>query len=238
MTVSVIVPTLNEFKRSDLLRLVQSFKNVPELELIAVDGGSTDGTVEFLEKNKFKVFQITSNRRSDRLSYGFEKSTGELIVFHHPRSYLDPEGLKYLQALPAHLFWGGFTHEFDRNHWLLRWTSWYSNRIRPALSQVIYLDHCFVVSRTLLQKLSSPCFPAADIFEDTLFSYRLRRFSRPVILPFRSVTSAVRFETNGMWKQATLNQFLKLCFHLGLDVKMMNRLYEKGLSLNSTYKSK
>jgi glycosyltransferase involved in cell wall biosynthesis len=235
MKVSIVLPTLNELKRTDILRLVKSLSSVPDLELIAVDGGSEDNTVPFLKAHGFQVFSHPSHRRSDRMSYGFEKSSGEVIVFHHPRSYLEPEGLLYLQKIELESFWGGFTHQFDREHWMLRFTSWYSNRIRPQTAQVLYLDHCLIASRDLLQKISGPCFPSVDIFEDTLFSYSLRIHCRPRILNFKSVTSAVRFEKNGFWKQAFLNQILKIYFYLGLDSARMNKLYEKGLFLNSTY---
>ncbi len=238
MKVSVILPTLNEFKRNDLVRLLPSLQACKGLELIAVDGGSTDGTIEFLKKNSFQVFADSSNRRADRLSLGFKKSTGDILVFHHPRSILDSEGLRYLQNLPTQSMWGGFRHGFDREHWMLRFTSWYSNQIRPRLSQVIYLDHCLFATRDLLEKVPEPCFPAVDIFEDTLFCYRLRKFSRPQILNFKSKTSAVRFEQNGFWRQALLNQVMKLCFHLGVSALQMNRIYEKGLSLNSNYSGK
>ena len=53
------------------------------------------------------------------------------------------------------------------------------------------------------------------------------------LLPFISTTSAIRFTKNGLWTQALMNQILKLGFHIGVPHDTMNKIYERGLNLNS-----
>ncbi|NQZ02804.1 MAG: glycosyl transferase, family 2, partial [Bdellovibrionales bacterium] len=168
------------------------------------------------------------SNRAERLQKGYELSSGSLVIFHHPRSLLAQGAFDWLLAEGQNLAWGGFTHEFDNSHPLLRFTSFYSNRIRPRFGRVVYLDHCIYFQRDLLD---SP-IPSIPIFEDTEISKILAKHGSPKILPFESRTSAVRFETNGVFKQALLNQKAKLQYHLGHNRKEMNREYEQGLNLN------
>ncbi len=188
---------------------------------------------------KDKVFDevtvkfLQTQSRGERLNAGIELCEADLVLFHHPRSLLEPEGVDYLIDYSEELNWGGFTHEFDEKHWGLQFTSWYSNHIRGRFNGIYYLDHCLYSKKSLIKK--SGGFPNIDIFEDTIFCQRLMKISKPVRLPFRSVTSAVRFSSNGFWKQSFLNQKLKWGFYFKKDHRKMNADYEKNLNLNSHY---
>ncbi|WP_413291251.1 hypothetical protein [Bdellovibrio sp. HCB337] len=170
--------------------------------------------------------------RAERLQMGFEKAQGEMVLFHHPRSRISPEGIQFLLKNSQRRIWGGFTHRFDKDHWLLRFTSWYSNHVRSRTISVLYLDHCIFFHRDLY----TDEIPPIPVFEDTLLCYNLRKHQRPMVAPYPSVTSAVRFEKNGIYRQALLNQLLKWGFYLGVPYDTMNKFYEKGLQLNSEYK--
>ena len=81
--------------------------------------------------------------------------------------------------------------------------------------------------------------PEIDIFEDTILSQRLlKKIGRPAILPHQVTTSAIRFQTNGYFKQALINQYLKVLFHLGISHKLINKVYEKDTPLNTDYRNK
>ncbi len=83
------------------------------------------------------------------------------------------------------------------------------------------------------KRLLTRPIPAVDIFEDTELSLILRESGRPTISPHVATTSAVRFRANGPWKQACLNQRMKIEYLLGASHKRMNARYEHGLRLNS-----
>jgi hypothetical protein len=174
-----------------------------------------------------------AHSRAERLNMGFHRSKGQVILFHHPRSTIENAGIEYLankSLTPrAEPFWGGFTHRFDASHPVLQFTSWYSNHVRPKRG-ILYLDHGIFFDRRLWRDL-----PHVDIFEDTLLCHEFRKSRRPEVLPFFSITSAIRFQKNGIWKQSTMNQMLKIGFYFGISHKTMNRLYEHELELNSKY---
>jgi hypothetical protein len=159
----------------------------------------------------------------------------KLILLHHPRSLISNEGIKYLIESSTLPKWGGFTHSFDDPHPILKFTSWYSNKVRASIFNIIYLDHCIFFTQKIKNEIG--VIPNIDVFEDTVLSKLIStKFKKPVILPFSSLTSAVRFRENGIIKQSILNQFIKLLFHLGINHKIINKVYEKTISLNSKYK--
>ena len=104
----------------------------------------------------------------------------------------------------------------------------YFNCVRGDGRGIYYLDHCLFFSRDLREHA---IFPEVELFEDTYFCARLRRVRKPVRLPVRVITSSVRFR-NGLARQAILNQVIKILFYLRVPEDWMNRIYERGLSLN------
>lgn len=212
---SVIIPTAHEAETDFFKNSVSSLSKFKNIEVICID----------------KSEAIT---RAERLNLGFEKSKGSMILFYHPRSFVDPKGIQYLIDHCDRIMWGAFTHQFDHNHPLLKFTSWYSNKVRGKLGGIFYLDHCIFFHRSLWKKT----IPAVEIFEDTLLSRQLKELQRPILLPFASTTSALRFTKNGFWRQAVLNQIMKIGFHLNISHQTMNKIYENGLNLNSSSKNK
>lgn len=115
--------------------------------------------------------------------------------------------------------WGGFLHRFDEDHFLLRLISWYSNWIRVKYKGIVYLDHCVFFDRKLWKSDLSLDF----IFEDTELSLKFRKIIWPVLLPYTAITSAHRFQKNGIIKQSLLNLFLKLGHWLHLPSSVLFR---------------
>ena len=108
------------------------------------------------------------------------------------------------------------------------------NFIRGDFRKIYYLDHCIFFQKDLVGS-DKNFVPDVDIFEDTYLSQKLAKISFPTRLRFTSTTSAIRFQKNGVWRQAILNQILKAGFLLGISKTFMNKVYEKGLNLNSKY---
>ncbi len=226
--ISFVIPTRRENDESYLMKMAEKYPESPMIEYIIVDTETPEAFFDKLKRSDFNILRTKLQARSERLNAGLKASSSDFIVFHHPRSLLSADAIEHLCQHHRQLTWGGFTHRFDQNSLGLRFTSWYSNRVRPKLSGIVYLDHCLFFKKNLLTSE----IPKVPIFEDTEISYLLRRSGPPQILPLESVTSAVRFERNGFCKQALKNQGLKLAYHLGVSRKKMNDFYEKRLNLN------
>ncbi len=221
MKLSVIIP-IHRNRADWLPRILPRLAEIDGLEVIcAGDAPPPAGTGA-------RFVRAGGPSRGARLQAGVEAASHRMILLHHPRSLLPAEGLRWLAAGAGGSRWGGFTHSFDWDHPLLRFTSWYSNRIRAKQRGIVYLDHCVYFDRRLLKRP----IPAVEIFEDTELSLILRESGPPTLAPFVATTSAVRFRANGPWRQALLNQRMKLSYLLGGSHRRMNARYERGLGLN------
>lgn len=230
---SIVLPIFNESRGGYLPRILQNLAKLSDAEVIVVDGGSADDSLQLIEQSGVKLIQLSNSTRAARLNKGIEASNGEVIFLHHPRSIVSPNAFEqiYETCSRNNECWGGLTHKFDAEHPLLNFTSWYSNRIRCDRRGIIYLDHCVFFNRALVE--DGPVIPDVPIFEDTELSKLLRKKSRPVRLMEVAETSAIRFQQNGILKQAVLNQLLKIAYYLKLPRTRMNNTYEKGLDLNN-----
>jgi glycosyltransferase involved in cell wall biosynthesis len=230
---TIVIPTLNESKTGYLPRILSAYKGLAEIEIICVDGGSADDTVSLIKQSGVRLLVTDVCSRAGRLNAGIKEAKFDMVLLHHPRSIIDINGVKALVNQTSNLRWGAFTHQFSISHPLLNFTSWYSNNIRGKLHGIYYLDHCLFAQKQLL--LDVGLFPDIDIFEDTEICLRLNKQATPIKLPFISQTSAVRFQTQGIYRQALRNQYLKWLYYFKRSDKEMNMLYEKGLELNTEY---
>lgn len=212
--VSIVVPSNEETSDTNYRRTLSAVDGMPDVEIILVG-------------------KHEAPTRAERLNIGFSRSKGSMILFHHPRSFLEREAIAHLTEIQNEKVWGAFTHQFDVSHPILKFTSFYSNSIRGEKEQIYYLDHCIFFHR----QLWLGDIPPVAIFEDTVLSRRLSKSSRPIRLPYISTTSAVRFQKNGVIRQSLMNQVLKLGYAIGVPDKVMNEFYEKGLRLNEALSS-
>lgn len=236
--ISVVLPCVNELRHGYLPKIIENLQTQQgDKELIAVVSPSNDKTLALLQAApQICVIEADAKNRAQRLNIGIQASQGEIVLLHHPATLL-PQEIALIQIEKAFqeptVMWSGFHHQFDLEHWLLRYTSWYSSIIRPRWGQILYLDHCVAVRRSLLDAIGG--VPDMDIFEDTALSQQLRQHGAPLILAGCIVTSARRYRDRGVYRQALMNQTLKLMYHLNLDPRWMNRLYEQQIQINVTY---
>jgi len=79
-SVSVIIPTYQEEKYiTSLLSKLSKLK--PQVEIIVVDGGSTDRTVQMAKRFTNKVYQINKRGISRAKNYGAQKAKGNILIF-------------------------------------------------------------------------------------------------------------------------------------------------------------
>jgi len=85
MRISVVIPALDEADRiEETIAMVQSRSNPEHLhEIIVVDGGSKDATIEICEALGIQVLHSTVARRSIQMNVGAEGATGEVLYFLH-----------------------------------------------------------------------------------------------------------------------------------------------------------
>ena len=96
MKISIITPSFNQ--AAFIERTIQSVlnQNYPDLEYIVMDGGSTDGTLEILQKYSDKIIWKSErdNGQSDAINKGLRMATGDIVAYLNSDDTYEPGALK------------------------------------------------------------------------------------------------------------------------------------------------
>lgn len=231
MMCSIIIPALNEEKRiGGLLSAIKEIPTTLEIEIIVVDGGSQDRTVECAQADS-RVEILPEGNRGKQLAYGASLSQGELLWFLHADSQL-PKGdvfQEMLAILKAKKCAAGFFPLcfYDNQQWFFRYLQGASNW-RAQYLGLIFGDQGLFLWKSTYQQAGG--FSEVPLMEDWLLSRQLRKlgaFSRHS----QSIgTSARRFVDGGKWRTHFHMHYLKLRFLLGVSPEKLASNYhrEKG----------
>ncbi|MCA9453607.1 MAG: TIGR04283 family arsenosugar biosynthesis glycosyltransferase [Nitrospiraceae bacterium] len=200
----VIIPTYNEEKA--LPHTISSvLSQSTPYQVIVVDGGSTDRTLEVLRQTSQISWCTAPKGRASQMNAGArfviqqQASADDWLLFLHADTQL-PRGafqqLHHLASDPSSQA-GGFRHRFSGKDWRLRMISWLDN-LRCTHSHIIYGDQALFVRQGLFAQLGG--FPMQAVLEDVVFGQTLLRKTTPRLLPLTVITDSRKFVKMGIWR--------------------------------------
>ncbi|MCA1960329.1 MAG: TIGR04283 family arsenosugar biosynthesis glycosyltransferase [Desulfomonile sp.] len=222
--ISVIVPAFNEAHGiAAALERVACHENV---ELIVVDGGSSDATPEIAASFNASVVHSPKGR-AIQMNAGANHATGSVLLFLHADTLL-PDGWPALvhAALDVPCTAGGafelrLDGSFRGARLIERLTNFRSSRL-----QLPYGDQALFVRTEVFRKLGG--FPDLAIMEDFAFVRRLREFGTVRIVPRPALTSARRWMTKGVWRTTLTHQLIITAYYVGVPPRAIARLFGRG----------
>lgn len=231
MTISVIIPTLNE-ERTIMATLAHTAALGFD-ELIIVDGGSSDQTPLLIESYRLStphsalspVRLVTAPRgRASQMNEGAKAGGGDVLLFLHADTQL-PSNAKaiILAALADHGIVGGrFDVRFDRpSAWgtiVSRMMNW-----RSRLSGIATGDQALFVRRSSFERMGG--FADLPLMEDIEFSRRLKRTGATAALTETVTTSFRRWEQQGPVRTILLMWGLRFLYWMGVPPHRLADLY-------------
>ena len=221
MRISVILPVLNE--ESTIAPSLQAVSALGPHEIIVVDGGSTDHTRRISVEAGAKVL-ITGPGRARQMNRGALAATGDVLLFLHADTRLPASAFRDIEsALSDPRYLGGrFDVELNSERRLLKVVGFMIS-LRSRLSKVGTGDQAIFVRREILAELGG--FPDMPLMEDIAFCRMLKRAGKVACLRSKVVTSARRWETDGVWRTIFRMWTLKLLYLAGVSPARLKRFY-------------
>lgn len=220
-TLSIIIPVLNEEqilgKSLDWL--------AGHGEIIVVDGGSTDGTVELAEKRGVTVLSSVPGRAM-QMNTGAQYSSGDNLLFLHADT-LPPSNFKKMietTLAGATVAMGAFALGFDSTEKKLLTIARLAN-LRSQLLHLPYGDQGFFMTRSNFDLIGG--FPEIEIMEDFVFVRMMRRLGKIVHLPAPVITSSRRWKNLGYLKTTIINQLIVAGYLFGIPPARLSRMYQR-----------
>ncbi len=218
---SIVIPTLNE--EEHLAATLDSVAAEPDLEVIVVDGGSKDATVERVLSSGARLLTTTA-QRARQMNAGAAAASAPRLLFLHGDTRL-PSGfcreVLHLLDKPATAA-GAFRLAIAGPGRGLRLIETLANW-RSQLFQLPYGDQALFLRRDLFERLGG--FPEIPIMEDVVFIRRLKRAGRIEISPCSALTSDRRWRRLGILRTTLVNQVVLFGYFLGANPLHLTRWY-------------
>jgi rSAM/selenodomain-associated transferase 2 len=220
MTISVIIPTLNE--ENCLEQTLASIRRQSPFEIIVADGGSIDRTVRIARSADILV--CAAKGRAKQMNAGAARAGGEVLMFLHADCRLEEGALASARAALSRrdVIAGCFRMEIDVQGWAYRCiASCAAARVR--LARVIYGDQGLFIRRESFARTGG--YPDIDFMEDVYFTKRLAQEGRLVVVPRTIFVSARRWQRQGVLTQTVRNWALTAAALLGVHPNWLGRFY-------------
>jgi rSAM/selenodomain-associated transferase 2 len=195
------------------------------LELIVVDGGSRDRTVERARAAGARVLAAPRGRAL-QLDAGWRATRADAVLFLHADTRLPArwEAAVHAALADPSVVGGAFALGFDSPTWALRaveWGAW----LRAAIFGLPYGDQALFARRAELEAIGG--VPAVPILEDLDLVHALRRRGRLARLTLAVTTSARRYRRRGVARTWWRNAVALAGWRLGVDRERLAAWYAR-----------
>jgi len=212
---SVIIPCLNEAEGiADALQSLAPLR-ARGVEIVVVDGGSSDDTPEIARAHADQVISAPRGR-AKQMNAGARRARGDILLFLHADCRLPASAdAVIIDGLNrARTTWGRFDVTLTGTHPLLRVVGAMMN-LRSRLTGIATGDQGIFVTRSLFEAAGG--FAEIALMEDVALCRRLKRYGKPLCLRHRVTVSGRRWEKHGVLRTILLMWRLRIEYWLGAD---------------------
>ena len=223
MHLSIIIPTLNE--AANVVGTLRDLSPMRQagIEVVLVDGGSTDDTIASAAALADKMVE-TAQGRAVQMNAGARIAAGDVYWFVHADTRVPRESARYLlDGLASGQVWGRFDIRLSGRSPLLRLVERMMN-LRSRLTGIATGDQGIFVTRKAFDAVGG--YAEIPLMEDIDLSKRLGSLSRPLCLKSpKLITSSRRWEEKGLVRTILLMWRLRMAYALGADPSRLAREY-------------
>ncbi|MCL7412544.1 MAG: TIGR04283 family arsenosugar biosynthesis glycosyltransferase [ANME-2 cluster archaeon] len=217
--ISIITPVLNEKGYVEPFLIHLNTIN-GDIELILVDGGSTDGTInEILGctnnfRHRLELLE-TKTGRGHQMNRGAEKARGNILLFLHVDSLINRDSLRIIERTlkDTAIIGGGFTQRFNDPDTFLTMMSLLGN-FRTRLTNIFYGDYGFFIKKEIFEQMGG--YDDIPYLEDVEICRRAKKFGKLKQIDCKIYTSARRYTSKGRIRLSIVFILAVLMNSLGL----------------------
>ena len=225
---SIIIPVLNEADViNPMIDHLEALESGDECEFIVVDGSPDGDTIKAVRRHEIYCLKSTRGRAS-QMNAGAAAATGEILIFLHADTRLPRKALKLInQSLNQQALIGG---AFDLRIGADRLIFGIISRIaslRSRLTRIPYGDQAIFIRRDYFNQIGR--YPEIPLMEDVALMRRIKKAGgRICFIPEPVVTSARRWEREGILRATLRNWLLLIGFYLGVAPDKLAKYYRSG----------
>lgn len=219
---SIIIPAYNEEKT--IQKTLEGLSNKDNIEVIVVDGGSHDRTVALAKQHPVMIARAPKNRAL-QMNEGAKRAKGDAFLFLHADCLPEEEGIKAIRAALENGCVGGCLRQrIQSPKAIFRWIET-SGNLRAKLFKIFYGDQAIFARRDVFFQIGG--FDNVDLFDDVIFSKKLKRAGKVCIVNKKVYTSARRWQRQGIVKTTLINWLLTLGCVMGISPSSLKKFYSE-----------
>ncbi|NJO94903.1 MAG: glycosyltransferase [Pleurocapsa sp. CRU_1_2] len=219
--ISIIIPVLDE--GTIIGQTLAQLTHYSKIEIIVVDGGSQDNTVE-IASCAAKVITVTGKGRAGQMNAGADLAQSDVLLFLHADTQLPPNFVELVTHTlnQNKVIAGAFELAIDGSDISLRWLEMLV-KARSRLLSLPYGDQALFIFKRTFQEAGG--FADLPIMEDFEFIQRIKSKGKIAIAPATVTTSARRWQKLGVWQTTAINQLMIAGYYLGISPAKLSKFY-------------
>lgn len=227
MKISIIIPTINEEENiPQLLELLKSSGGNAIKEIIVVDGGSKDKTMQLAAEHGATTLTSPERGRAAQMNFAASQATGDVLYFVHadsrpPTTFAEDIKKTIRDGFPI----GCYRFKFDSKKFMLKVNSFFTR-----FDKIMFRggDQTLFVTREVFQEFNG-YDEHHKIMEEYDFIERVRQKYPFKIMDGDVLVSARKYDNNSYLKVNFANFVVFNMYRLGYPQEKMIKIYYRML---------